>query len=252
MTSNATFLRRMGDSRPNLLALKEYKERLETVENLKSMGKIESALKEAEKLNKEVKNTFDMFYMSLDSIIALEKVVKDADVLEADLGDLSKLQESEALLMEGKFENAMEIADENREEISKLLKKHKDAKYQVDMAMEKIQEAKNWGFSVFEAERSLQSAKEALKNHDFAKAVTKSMESKEKASTIRERHRRSLELIQKANNEMEKFKEKGAKSSEMEEIVKEAEFEFDRGDYTASEEKIGRFFEIIKRSNSGE
>ena len=78
------------------------------------------------------------------------------------------------------------------------------------------------------------------------------MESKEIAGTIRERHKRSLELIQQANDEIEKIKEKGADSSEMEELVKEAEFEFDRGDYTASEEKINRFFDIIKQSNSGD
>lgn len=250
MVLTGTFQRRMGDLRPNLKVIKIYKERLAEVENLKSKGKIESALKEAEILKNEAKATNNKFSKALESIVALEKVIKDADVLEADIGYLSKLKDAEALLIEGKFESVSEIADKSREEISVVLNNHKDARYHMDSAMDKIQEVKNWGFSALEAERSLNWAKEALRTHDFEKAIAFSMESKEKASTIRERHKRSLELIHKAKKEIERIKAKGAEVFEMEEIVKEAEFEFDKGDYGVSEEKISRFFEMNNKDNS--
>jgi hypothetical protein len=246
-----TYIRRMEEKRPNLVVINIYKEKLAKVENLKSKGKIESALKESEKLKTEAKGTMKGFFKALESIVALEKVIKDAEVLEADIGFLSKLSEAEALLIDGKFESASEIANKSRKEIFAVLDNHKEARYHLDSALDKIQEVKNWGFSAFEAQKSLDMAKEALRNHDFEKAIAFSMESKKMASTIRERHKHSLELIHEAKKEIERIRENGAEVIEMEEIVKEAEFEFDKGDYGVSEEKISRFFEMNKEDDSG-
>jgi len=141
------------------------------------------------------------------------------------------------------------IADKSREEISDVLKKHKDARYHVDMAQEKVTEVKSWGFSAFEAERELNSAKEALKNHEFEKAIALSKESKEKAGKIRERHKRLSELIRSAKEEVENLKAKGVDTSDIEQIISEAENEFYKGDYGASEEIIDRVFKAVKESN---
>lgn len=246
LDSTATLLRRIEDRSPDLKILEGYNKILSKLEKLRSNGKIKSSLKEAEKLHDEVKSTMDRFSKAHDSIKALKKVVKDGEVLEADIEDLSKLHDAEALLIDGEFEKANQIADNSREGISAHLKKHKDAKHHVDMATEKVLEVKNWGFSAFEAERPLNSAKEALKNREFERAIALSKESKEKASTIRERHKRSLELISLAKEKVEQIKAKGGDISGMEDIISEAENEFYKGDYGASEEKISRIFEVVK------
>jgi hypothetical protein len=246
LASTSALLRRMEAHSPDLKVLDGHKKSLLKLEKLKSNGNIKSSLKEAEKLHEEVKNTMDRFSKAHDSIKALKKVVKDGEVLDADIEDLSKLHDAEALLIEGEFENGCKIADNSREDISALLKKHKDAKYHVDTATERILEVKNWGFSAFEAERPLNSAKEALRNQKFEKAIALSKESKEKAGTIRERHKRSLELIRLAKEEVEKIKAKGVDTSGIEEIISEAENEFYKGDYGASEEIIDRVFEAVK------
>ncbi len=246
LASIGALLRRMEDRSPDLKVLDVHKKSLQKLEKLKSNGNIKSSLKEAEKLLEEVENTMDRFSKAHDSIKALKKVVKDGEILDANIQDLSKLQDTEALLIEGDFEKAGKIADNSREDISTMLKKHKDAKYHVDMAMEKVIEVKNWGFSAFEAEKPLNSAKKALRNQEFEKAITLSKESKEKAGSIRERHKHSLELISMAKEEVEKIKAKGVDTSGMEDIIREAENEFYKGDYGASDEKIDKVFEAVR------
>jgi hypothetical protein len=249
LVSTGTLLRRMGDYSPDLSVLKVHKERLLTLEKLKSNGKIETGLKEAKNLFEDVKNTMDRLSEAYDSIKALEKVVKDGDVLGANIDSLSKLQDAKALLNEAKFESTCKIADKSREEISAVLKKHKDARYHVNMAQEKVTEVKSWGFSAFEAERELNSAKDALKNHEFEKAIALSKESKEKAGKIRERHKRLSELIRSAKEEVGSLRAKGVDTSDIEQIISEAENEFYKGDYGASEEIIDRVFEAVKEGN---
>ncbi len=246
LASIGALLRRMEDRSPNLKVLDCHKESLSKLEKLKSNGKIKSSLKEAEKLHGEVKNTMDKFSKAYDSIKELEKVVKDGEILEADIDDLSKLHDAEALLIEGEFKKACKIADNSREDISTMLKKHKDAKYHVDMAMEKVLEVKNWGFSAFEAERPLNTAKEALRNQEFEKAIALSKESKEKAGSIRARHKRLSELIRSAREKVDSLKAKGVETSDFEQIISEAENEFYKGDYGASEEIIDKVFEMAR------
>jgi hypothetical protein len=242
----AKLLRRMEDYSPNLSILKIQKERLLNIEKLKDNGKIENALKEAKNLFEDVNNIMQNFSFARDSINALEKVIKDGDVLEANIGSLSKMEDAKTLFLKGEFDSSIKIADANREEISNLLQKHKDAKHHVDMAKEKVSDVKNWGFSAFEAEKELNSAEEALKNHEFERAITLSKESKEKASNIRERHRHSLELIHSAKEEVENLKAKGVDTTDIEQIIREAENEFNKGDYGASEEITGRVFELTR------
>jgi hypothetical protein len=105
----------------------------------------------------------------------------------------------------------------------------------------------NWGFSTYEVEKILNLAKEALKNHDFIVAKAKSKECIEKASNIRERHKESLQLIQKAKEEIEKIKAQGADIKDAENIILEAEGEFNRGNYGASQEKINGVLDQLKR-----
>jgi hypothetical protein len=246
MSFTAKLLRRMEDYSPNLSILKIQKERLLNIEKLKDNGKIENALKEAKNLFEDVNNIMQNFSFARDSINALEKVIKDGDVLEANIGSLSKMEDAKTLFLKGEFDSSIKIADANREEISNLLQKHKDAKHHVDMAKEKVSDVKNWGFSAFEAEKELNSAEEALKNHEFERAITLSKESKEKASNIRERHRHSLELIHSAKEEVENLKAKGVDTTDIEQIIREAENEFNKGDYGASEEITGRVFELTR------
>ncbi|MEE9152390.1 MAG: hypothetical protein V3U20_11260 [Thermoplasmata archaeon] len=249
LVSIGTLLRRMKEQRSDLSVLNLHKEGLSTLEEMISKGKIQTTLKEAEKLYEGVKTTSDRFFKAYESTKALEKVIKDGEVLEANIDGLSKLKDAETLLMGGEFERACKIADKSKEKISFVLKKHRDAKYHVDMAEEKIIEVRNWGFSAFEAERALNLAKDALRNREFGKACALSEESKEKASNIRERHKRSLERIRLAKEEVEKIKAKGVDISGIKEIISEAENEFYKGDYSASEEKIDRVFEAVKESS---
>ncbi len=246
LSFTAKLLRRMEDYSPNLSVLKVQKERLLSVEKLKENGKIENALKEAKNLFEDVNNIMQNFSSAQDSINALEKVIRDGDVLEANIGSLSKMEDAKTLFLKGEFESSIKIADANREEISDLLQKHKDAKHYVDIAKEKVSDVKNWGFSAFEAEKELNSAKEALKNHEFEKAIALSKESKEKVGKIRERHKRSLELIHSAKEEVENLKARGVDTTDIEQIIRNAENEFNKGDYGTSEEIIGRVFELTR------
>lgn len=246
LDSTRSYLRRMEDFSPNLKILEFHKKRLEKLNDLKSKGKVKTALIEAEKLYADVKKISEKFSRAQKSVAALEKSVKDAEILEANIDELSKLNESKSLFMDGKFESAYNIAEKSRKEIEAVLKDHRKAKHHVDTAIEKILEVKSWGFSVYEAEKSLNLAKEALKNRDFEKAAVLAEESKEKASTIRDRHKRSQKLIQEAKEDLKGMKAQGKDVSELQEIISEAENEFDKGDYTASEKKIERIIEVMR------
>ncbi|ODS40048.1 MAG: hypothetical protein A7315_09760 [Candidatus Altiarchaeales archaeon WOR_SM1_79] len=246
LDSTGTFLRRMEDLSPNLKILEIHKKELEKLNNLKSKGKVKTALMEAEKLHTDVKKISEKYSRAQKSIEALKKSVRDAEILEANIDKLSNLDEINSIFMDGKFESAYNIAEKSRKEIEAILKDHKEAKFHVDTAIGKVLEVKSWGFSAYEAEKSLNLAKEALKNRDFEKATAIAEESKEKASTIRERHKRSLELIQKAKKDLMRMKAQGKDISEMQEIIREAESEFDRGDYTASEKKIEMIIGVMK------
>ncbi|UCE73359.1 MAG: hypothetical protein JSV56_10030 [Methanomassiliicoccales archaeon] len=246
LASTRTLLRRIEEYSPEIAVVGVFKKKLKSCENLQAQGKIESAKKSARKLNDEVKKSSAQFSKARDAIEALRKVISDADVLGANIDAKSNLKEAEALLFQGKFISASKIANEGKDEFQVILNGFKEAKYHVDIASEKVSEARNWGFSVKEAESTLNSAKEALKNHEFEMAITLSKESNEKASNIRERHKRSLELIQQAKDEMERIKATGKDVSRIEDGIKEAEDEFYRGDYSASEDKINGILKEIR------
>lgn len=238
LSSTAWMLERIEDFSPDIVLLKDLSVRMVELEDLKAQGNVESALKESEELETEVKDFKERYSVAYESIKALEKVMRDSEVLGAKIDADTQLESAKRLLTEGKFENAWETADKNKEEISKVLSKYKNAKHYVDAAVAKVSEAKTWGFSSFEAEKALKQAKEALAGYEFERTIELSKESLEKASIIRERHKRSLELIRSAKEEVEKVREKGFDISEMESILKEVEDFFDKGDYGALEEKI--------------
>ena len=199
---------------------------------------MESALKDGHKLEEEVREIKSQYSRAYDSIASFEKVVRDADVLGANVSYIEQLAQAKEMLREAEFEKASKIAKKNRKELTDFLKLYKDARYHVDLAKEAVSEAKSWGFSAFEADKALNEAKEALNNNEFEEAISKSKQSKEKASTVRERHKRSLELIQSAKDEMERAREKGFDISEMESALKNVEDDFDKGDYSALEKEI--------------
>lgn len=246
ISSISSMLRRIEDFSPEIELLPEYKEKLEGLKQLKSKGKVESALKEGHKLEEEVKEIKSQYSKAYDSIASFEKVVRDADVLGANVSYVEHLAQTKEMLREGEFEKAGKIAKKNRKELTDFLKLYKDARYHVDLAKEAVSEAKSWGFSAFEADNALNEAKEALNKNEFEEAISKSKQSKEKASTVRERHKCSSDQIRSAKEEMERIKAKGMDISEIEDVIKQAEEDFDRGDYGASEEKIGRILEKTK------
>ncbi|UCE36924.1 MAG: hypothetical protein JSW00_15710 [Thermoplasmata archaeon] len=243
--STSAMLRRIEDQNPDLSKIKDFRVRLAKLDDVKAKREIEEALVQAQKLNAEVKIFKERYFKVYEAISALKKVVADVEVLGANIDAQSKLDEAMALLSSQKFKTARKLAFESTKEISDFLSKYRDAKYHVDMAQEKVLEVKGWGFSAFDAEKTLNSSKEALNENRFEEAIERSKEAKEKASTIRERHAHSLELIHSARDEIAKIKTKGADITEYEDIINKAEDEFNRGDYGASDEKIKGFFEMI-------
>jgi hypothetical protein len=216
------------------------------LEEMKDRGEVEEALTKSEKLEAEVKDIKEKYSVAYDSIKALEQVMKDGEVLGAKIEGDKQLEAAKNLLIEGKFEKAWETADKSREEISEVLGRYKNAIHYVDAAAAKISEAKTWGFSSLEAERALNEAKEAIHRLEFEKAIELSKKSREAASTIRERHKRSLELIQSARDEIERAREKGFETTEIERLFKEAEDDFDKGEYGSLEEKINDLLERVR------
>jgi hypothetical protein len=238
LSSTAWLLKRIEDFSPDIVLLEDLSIRMVKLENMKAQGKVEDALKGSKELEAEVKKVKERYSKAYESVKSLEKVMRDAEILGAEIEAEPELQEARNLMTQGEFEKAWKTADKTRKKISEVLGKYKDAKHHVDLAEEKVSEAKTWGFSAYEVKKILEQAKEALARYDFEKAIELSKESLEKAGTIRERHKRSLVLIQSAKDEVDKVKENGFDVSEMESILKEAENDFDKGDYGALEEKI--------------
>ena len=74
----------------------------------------------------------------------------------------------------------------------------------MDLAEAKVDEAKGWGFSAYEAESTLKSAREALENNEFEDATNKAKAALDMAANIRDRHRSSLALLTAAKEELER------------------------------------------------
>jgi predicted transport protein len=212
-------------------------------------GEIDSAEDEAKILKNDVEQTYKHFKVAFDSITAFEKVMSDAKVLGANIDYQTKFLKAQDLMLKSKFKDTSKIADWCTTQISEVLIRYKEAKHDVDLAKEKVNEVKSWGFSAFETEKILNSAQEALKNHDFESAKSLSKECIDKAQNIRERHKNSLELLQKAKDEVEKIKTRGIETKNMESIISEAEAEFNRGDYEATIDKLNQVFEVVSGLN---
>ena len=238
LSSTAWMLKRIEDFSPDIVILKDLSQRMVKLEEMMAQGKVDDALSQSEELEAEVKSIKEKYSVAYDSIKALEQVIKDSEVLGAKIHADTQLEAAKSFLTEGKFQEAHETADKSKKEISEVLDRYKNAIHYVDGASEKLSEAKTWGFSSVEAERALNEAKEAMLRLEFDKAIELSKRSQEAASTIREKHKRSLELIQTAKDELERAREKGFETTEIERILKEAENDFDNGEYGSLEEKI--------------
>jgi chromosome segregation ATPase len=238
-------LREIENQNPEFPRLGDLRKRLKTLEETRDKGEFESALKPTTKLNAEVKSLNERHLGAYESISALKKKVKDVEVLQAKIDAAPKLKEAEDLLNQEKFDLAIKTANESVSEISSFLSQFRESKHHVDTASEKVNEVRSWGFSAFEAERDLDSAKKALDSNNFEEATKIAKEAIEKASTVRERHKRSLELIKSAKDEVAKIKKKGEDTMEYDVIIDEAEDEFNKGDYGASDEKINSMLKTL-------
>jgi hypothetical protein len=238
-------LRPMEDYNPNITLVLEIRDSLDKIDNDITSGNIDNAEEEAKLLKKKAESTFRRFKVAYESINAFKKVMSDAQVLGAKIDYETKFKEAEDLLLTSKFADSSKIADWCTNQISNLLGDFKEVKHDVDQAREKVKEVKGWGFSAFESEEILKSAEEALKNHDFQAAKALSADCMEKAQNIRERHKISLELIQKAKEGLEKIKDDDMKAQNINEIITEAEDEFNRGNYKVTMEMLDRVFEAL-------
>lgn len=241
-----SILRGIENQNPEFPRLGDFRNRQKKLEEMKEKGEFQSALKPAEKLNMEVKSLNKRHLKVYKTMSALEKVVNDVEVLQAKIDASQKLKEAQALVKQEKFDLARKIAEESKSEISNFLTHFRESKHHVDMAQEKVNEVKSWGFSVFEVERDLDSAKEALDANNFEEATKVAKEAINKASTVRERHKRSLELIQRAKEEVAKIRDEGKDTKEYDAFIDEADNEFNRGDYSASDEKINSLLKTLK------
>jgi hypothetical protein len=206
MKSTRNMIRPMDNYDPKMPILEEIQERLKNIENLMDEGKLKSAESQGKALVEEVEPQAMKFKEAAEAISSLRKAMQDADVLEANLDYESQFQEAHILILKGRFTDASKIALFHKNNISSLLDSFREAKHEVDLADEKVKEVKGWGFSAYEAEKALNMAEEALKNHEFEKAKEISLESREMAGNIRDRHKQSLEMIQNAKKELELYK----------------------------------------------
>lgn len=242
-------LRPMEDFNPNITVVIEFRKKFDDIDSDLKSGKIESLENSAKKLKENVEKAYGPFKLAHESIKTFEKNISDARILGATLDFQSEYQKAMDLILKSRFKEASEMAETNTNEISEVLTKYKEAKHEVDMAKDKVDEVKSWGFSAFESEKILNLAQEALKNHNFESAKSMSKECIEKAQNIRDRHKKSLELLHRAKDELEKFKNTGKETKNMENIISEAESEFNRGDYKATMDKLDEVFKAFSLDN---
>jgi hypothetical protein len=247
MAKIRSLIREFEDYNPNIETIKGYRERLNAVTELLNKGKIRSSEEMVKELNKKIKKEYKSFKAAHKSVDSVKKIISDADLLGANFQYQDELEEVQNLLLKGEFSEAQILSDKTSKDIFPILQDYKEAKHHVDSAQSKVLDVKNWGFSTYEVEKILDMAKEALKNHDFKEAKVKAEECIKKGGNIRERHKESLELIQKAKEEVEKFKINGKDPKDAENIILEAESEFNRGNYSASQEKIHEVLDQLKR-----
>jgi hypothetical protein len=249
MSQTRSLVRKIEEYDPNIEIIKIFKEKMDAAQDLINLGKINDAEDLAKELHAKMKKENEKFKEARKSIDAFKKVISDANILGTQFDSQSQLEQAQNMLLKGDFTSALEIAEKTKSEIAPVLQEYKEAKYHVDSAFNKVQEVKNWGFSTYEAQKILESAQEALLHHDFEKAKVKSEECKENATSIRERHKQSLDLIQKAKDEVEKIKAKGQDTSDYENIISDAEAEFNKGNYNAIKDKLERVFQVISVFN---
>jgi hypothetical protein len=247
MANIRSLIREFEDYNPNIETIKGYKERMDAVSELLNKGKIRAAEEMVKELSLKIKKENKSFKVAHKSVDSVKKIISDARILGANFQYQSELEEVQNLLLKGEFLQAQTLSDKTNSEIFPILQDYKEAKHHVDSATSKVLDVKNWGFSAYEVEKILDLAKDALKNHDFIDAKAKSEECIEKASNIRERHKESLELIQKAKEEIEKIKANGRDIKDAENVILEAESEFNRGNYSASQEKINGVLDRLKK-----
>jgi hypothetical protein len=245
----SSILKDIENYNPKIVIIAQFKDGLKEASDYVNQGKINSALDLTKDLYTKITKENEDFKSAQKSIDAFNKVISDANALGTEFQSQSMLEEAQTMLLNGEFSSALKLADKTKSEIAPRLQDYKEAKHFVDTAEIKVQEVKNWGFSTYEVQKILESAKEALKNHDFEIAKAKSEECKENANSIRKIHKQSIELIQQAKDEVEKIKAKGENTQDVENIISDAESEFNKGDYKATKDKLDKAFEAISGFN---
>jgi hypothetical protein len=241
LSSTSYDLRRMEDKSPGLSILPPLLRRFAGLEDLKFQGKVEAALKDTKSLKREVSRLKEQHKTAREAVQSFEKVVKNVKVLGANIEAEEQLKTAKDLLLEGKFEDATNIADEGREAIAPQLTDFREAQHHV--------EAKGWGFSAYEAESALKAAQEALKDNRFEEAIGQAKTAHERANNIRERHKSSMALITKAKEEITRLQDRGEDVSDFELEIMDAENVFNKGDYSASDEMVNAILKNLGKTS---
>jgi hypothetical protein len=227
----------------------------EDVSELKDLlegGKIEEALPKAKKLKMEIEILRAKSIKVLESINNLQKLIFDSDVLGVNIGDkseiLDKIRES---VKNSDFNEAFDASEKQQKSIISIIKEFKMAKSYVDKAESAVAKAKEWGFFPSEAQEKLDSAKDALGNNEFEKAIEMAKLAKDSASSIRENHKRTLKLIQETKEKLQFIKGSESDTTRIKEIINDAEEEFNNGNYESCGMKINKAQEFLDSLNKG-
>lgn len=246
LSTTAFTLRRMEDKNPELSIIPPLSERISALEALMTKGKVEQAMGEARNLESEVKGLNARFLEAHEAVLAFGKVVRDVEVLGANIEMSGHLEKARSELSGGRFKEAQELARTGESRVKPLLRDFREAQHHVDIASAKVTEAKGWGFSAFDAETTLLKAREALGDNRFEEARSLAQEALEKASTIRERHKASLAMINSAREEIARLEAAGSEVADLEGSLKEAEDIFYKGDYSSSDKKVRELLDTLR------
>ncbi len=227
--------------------IEKYEKDIKNLKELLKNGNFEEAKPKAKILRKETDAFKARSKRVLESVSSFRKLVNDADILGVNIGDRSeRLSKIEGMLRMGKFQMAYDESETQQIVIKKIIEEFKKAKSHVDQAEAAISRAKRWGFSPSDAQERLSSAKDALFRNAFEKAIEMANLAKDSASNVREEHKLTLNLIQETKEKLDEILTTTFDTSKIKDLIKDAEDEFNNGNYRTSNMRIREAREIIE------
>lgn len=227
--------------------IEKYENDVNKLKELFKTGNFEEAGPKAKILRKETDALKARSKRVLESISSLHKLISDADILGVNIGDRSeRLSNIEGMVKVGKFKEAYDVSETQQIVIKKIIEEFKKAKIHVDQAEVAISRAKGWGFSPSDAQEKLGNAKDALCRNAFEKAIEMANLAKESASNVREEHKLTLDLIQETKEKLDEILTTTLDTSKIKDLIKDAEDEFNSGNYRSSNTRIREAREIIE------